>query len=1093
MRPRGRARQQLVIGVGAIVLFAAGGWATVVATRPDPPHAVPTTADDPGWRDKVDHAIPAVTPPAAVVAWHDGFHHYIIGGGGSATSAASAAVASGPDGRSGRWLRLSAPGRVADLSGPRGLAILPWIRAFVTDRSGATWAELVDNAPAGLGSATAGGADAQPADAVAALRALPHTTLSYIDGQRWAVRTTASLAQVKRVAGNAHITDDQLLALQGATDVSSDPYSDQQWYLQNRGDHYLAKPGDMIAGADADVPPSWAFTRGKGVTVAVIDSGMDISNPDLAGSLWTNPDEPCGSITDLDHDGFVGDCHGWDFTDGNATGQLHPTRSPHGTAVAGIIAATGGNGIGMTGIAPDAEIMPLDVSVGGIYLSESGLEAAMQYAIDHHADIINLSLGGLGRIPPGLQNELDRAQAAGILVVAAAGNWGMNLDTSADYPANASVTNTNVLTVGWSNPDDTPNSVSDYSPTRVQVFAPGTALLTTSLASSNGGFALFSGTSAAAPVVAGEAALLEALNPGLTPAQVIDTIESTSDQIAAFNGYDAAGGRVDVSAAVRSVASSATDIHYAFDGFDALTGSTQNTNVQVKADPSAIPAGDQCSLSLTLATRISGQTMVVTNYPVNVTAPDGSQSTVTTDGSGTATVTGVSAASLGGSGGTFALTTGLPDGLYALAAQLDDVTSGVTVGSVGRVVFDIDGSLVPAPSTTIASTTTVPATSTTGATTTTAAPTSTTVASTTTSAVATTTTTTTASPTTTAATTTTAPLAPTTTLASTTTSVPSSTTTTATAPTSTTIPPVTSSTGTTTTTTVPLPPPPDPPTGLGATPGDGTVTLAWSATSGGVNGYRVYDDDGLVAQTTALGITVTGLQNGQTYNYAVSAYTIYGESARTAPVAVTPATPTTTAAPSSTTSAPAVSTTSTTPPTTTTTTIPSSPYHVSPSNGPVGGGTSISITGPDMPDGIGIFIGGAAATDVQHVSAGVYTATTGANVIPGTYDVQLIENSGAIIEIPSAFTYESGPTTSTTPTSAPPSTSPPTTSPSSTTTPATSPASTSPPATTAPAPTTPVTAPPSNGLDLSAAPPGGVLSDFPPGLWDGAICRSPSC
>ena len=217
--------------------------------------------------------------------------------------------------------------------------------------------------------------------------------------------------------------------------VSNDPLSDQQWHLQNRGDRFLVNPGDMTAGADADVPPAWTSTRGHGVTVAVIDTGMDVTNPDLAGALWTNPDEPCGSITDVDNDGHIGDCHGWDFTDDNATGQLHPTMSAHGTAVSGIIAATGGNAIGVSGIAPEAKIMPLDVSVGGIYLSESGIEAATQYAIDHDADIINLSLGGLGAMPAGLQTELDAAEAAGILVVVAAGNWGLDLDTSAEYPA----------------------------------------------------------------------------------------------------------------------------------------------------------------------------------------------------------------------------------------------------------------------------------------------------------------------------------------------------------------------------------------------------------------------------------------------------------------------------------------------------------------------------------------------------------------------------------------------------------------------------------------------------------------------------------
>ena len=147
---------------------------------------------------------------------------------------------------------------------------------------------------------------------------------------------------------------------------------------------------------------------------------------------------------------------------------------------------------------------------------------------------------------------------------------------------------------------------------------------------------------------------------------MIQTIASTSEQIPAFDGYDVTGGRVDVAAAVHSVADAASTVHYRFDGFDTLTGSTQNTNIQISADSSAIPSGDQTSVAVTLATRVSGQTMVVTNFPLRVVDPDGNQTTIVTDGSGTATLTGVDASSLAGGGGTFGLSTGLPDGLYAL-------------------------------------------------------------------------------------------------------------------------------------------------------------------------------------------------------------------------------------------------------------------------------------------------------------------------------------------------------------------------------------------------------------------------------------------
>ena len=141
-----------------------------------------------------------------------------------------------------------------------------------------------------------------------------------------------------------------------------------------------------------------------------------------------------------------------------------------------------------------------------------------------------------------------------------------------------------------------------------------------------------------------------------------------------------------------------------------------------------------------------------------------------------------------------------------------------------------------------------------------------------------------------------------------------------------------------------------------------------------------------------------------------------------------------------------------------------------------------------MPDDVGIFVGDTAATDVVHVSPGEYTATTGSNVVPGTYDVQIIDNSSNIITIPGAFTYQR--THSATTTTAdhdtgrrprPPRPRRPRARPLRR------------PATTVPPTTTPITAPPTNGLTLAVAPPGGPMSDFPPGLWDGAVCKTPTC
>ena len=151
-------------------------------------------------------------------------------------------------------------------------------------------------------------------------------------------------------------------------DVPNDAHYGSQWSLPRIG-----------------APAGWdAATSGAPVVVAVIDTGVDISHPDLAGRLWTNPDEIPSNGIDDDFDGLVDDVAGWNFADNTAQVYSAPDGDSHGTHVAGTIAARRDNSIGVAGVADNARIMPLKfLKPGGGYTSDA--MAAIDYAISKGA------------------------------------------------------------------------------------------------------------------------------------------------------------------------------------------------------------------------------------------------------------------------------------------------------------------------------------------------------------------------------------------------------------------------------------------------------------------------------------------------------------------------------------------------------------------------------------------------------------------------------------------------------------------------------------------------------------------------------------
>jgi subtilisin family serine protease len=306
----------------------------------------------------------------------------------------------------------------------------------------------------------------------------------------------------------------------------SDPGLAQQWAL--RGD------GPMGAAS------AWARVTAGAVTVAVVDTGVDLSHPDLAPNLWTNPGEIPGNGIDDDADGLVDDVHGADLL--NSDGDPRDDNG-HGTHVAGIIAARGDNGIGVAGVAWRARIMAVKVLDANAAGDMSAVARGVRYAVAHGARVVNVSLSG-PRPGADIVAALDEARAAGVLVVAAAGNGSADLDVTPAYPA--ALDAPNLVTVTGSNRRGGLAPRASYGRTTVDLSAPGIDIASTAR---GGGYELRSGTSTAAAEVSGALALLTGARPTLSGealrAALLGGARPTSIPVAA--------GALDIGAALRRV------------------------------------------------------------------------------------------------------------------------------------------------------------------------------------------------------------------------------------------------------------------------------------------------------------------------------------------------------------------------------------------------------------------------------------------------------------------------------------------------------------------------------------------------------------
>jgi len=330
--------------------------------------------------------------------------------------------------------------------------------------------------------------------------------------------------------------------------IPNDTYFTQQWGLQR-----------------VKAPQAWDITTGSsGVTVAVIDTGIDYSHPDLMPNIWVNGKETnCSDGVDNDGNGYIDDCRGWDFTrcaSFNASGYCTAPKSPdnnpmddngHGTHVAGIIGAVGNNGIGVAGVGWNIRLMPLKFLNGDGEGTDADEIEAIQYALSNGAKVINASFSG-SYYSQAEYDAIASARNAGVIVVAAAGNGGDdgigdNNDVAPEYPAGYNLPN--IISVAATDQNDSKTSWSNYGPNSVHVAAPGKDIFSTYPS----GYAISSGTSMSTPFVSGLAGLLYSYYTDFTYSQIRETVFRYVDVLPALQGLIRTGGRINAYRALSSL------------------------------------------------------------------------------------------------------------------------------------------------------------------------------------------------------------------------------------------------------------------------------------------------------------------------------------------------------------------------------------------------------------------------------------------------------------------------------------------------------------------------------------------------------------
>jgi subtilisin family serine protease len=334
----------------------------------------------------------------------------------------------------------------------------------------------------------------------------------------------------RNISQDPHVAIAEPNFIYSTTYIPDDPFFQYQWGLHNPGGIW----GNSVEDADIDAPEAWDIEQGDpGIIIAIIDTGVNWSHADLAANIWSNPGEIPDNGIDDDNNGFIDDIRGWDFVtstyvypgeDGWPEDNNPDDFHGHGTHVAGISAAVGSNGYGISGVCPNCTIMPVragfkDQGGGGtFYLSD--IVNAIYYAASNGARIINMSFGGWDPSQM-IEDALHWAYEQDVVLIAAAGN--RSCGNFVLYPAAYD----EVIAVAATNHLDQRASFSS-SGVKVDFAAPGYMIYGPVPPV---GFTYMSGTSMSAPMAAGAAGLVLSNSPNLTNEQVRSALVSSADWI----------------------------------------------------------------------------------------------------------------------------------------------------------------------------------------------------------------------------------------------------------------------------------------------------------------------------------------------------------------------------------------------------------------------------------------------------------------------------------------------------------------------------------------------------------------------------------